>query len=112
MPEIDWGTKPFLCLDVWTTNNKFKPLIEEEWTKLGNFSIDHKLKYLKAPIRVWNKKTFGMIGENMKSLEVEIHKLDTNADDHCFTTKEWARMKALRDELKKWSVKKGQLAIL
>lgn len=55
------GPKPFKNLDVWFTNPRFKKLVEHEWKNLHSLPFQEKLKRLKEPINVWNKKVFGNI---------------------------------------------------
>lgn len=56
--ETNWGPKPFRCMYAWSIDKSFKPLVLDEWSKLGGLSIDYKLKMIKEPIKLWNKNTF------------------------------------------------------
>lgn len=107
--HVDWGPKPFNCLDIWNKDQSFKLLVQWEWRMMGGISLDLKLKGLKQPIKVWNKTVFGIIGQKIQDLENEIHKLDTIADARPLNVDDWARMRALSLNLKSWKIKKGQL---
>lgn len=82
-------------------------MIMEEWNKLGNLSIEHKLKYLKK--KEWNKSSFGMVNQQIKNCQLEIYKLDLLADDKILSKVEESRLQALRARLAQLTTRKGQI---
>lgn len=104
-----WGARPFRSLDIWIRDTRFKNLIMEEWEKLADKPINHKLKVLKAPIKKWNKESFGNVDVRIKKLQAKMHILEVISDSRDLNDIEEARANALKSELQLWKVKKGQI---
>jgi len=74
--NIDWGPKPFRCLDVWQKDARFKELVKNKWESYdirgnGLYVLKEKLKRLKFDIRNWNKYVFGDVNKQRVELEKE-----------------------------------------
>ena len=72
--NIDWGPKPFRCLDVWRKDVHFRELIRTKWKIYvirgnGLYVLKEKLKRLKFDIRSWNKSVFGDVNQQRVDLE-------------------------------------------
>lgn len=48
----NWGPKPFRSVDAWFSKPNLKKLLSEEWNKLQQGLVHHKLSKLKLPIKV------------------------------------------------------------
>ena len=83
---VDWGLKPFRCLDVWQKDRRFKELVRLKWSNYdvqggGIFIFKEKLKKLKADLKVWNKEVFGDINRISEELKKKINKFDARDDE-------------------------------
>jgi len=84
--DIDWGLKPFRCLNVWQKDVRFKELVRTKWESYvlrgnGLYIFKEKLKRLKFNIRSWNKFVFRDVNEQRVELEKKIQVLDENDDE-------------------------------
>jgi len=84
--NIDWGPKPFRCLDVWQKDVRFKELVRTKWKSYvirgnGLYILKEKLKRLKFDIRSWNKSVFGDVNKQRVELEKRIQVLDEKDDE-------------------------------
>ena len=61
---------------------------------------------LKAPLRNWNKGTFGNFETTIKIFEMELEVLDKECEDSDLNETEIARKLALQSQLEKWYVRK------
>ena len=76
---------------------------------MGRAGIHKKLKWLKTPIREWNKKVFGKIEDKIQKLEQEIQMIDDKAERTELNEIDLARNKALQRSLYSWRMHKAQL---
>ena len=67
--EVSQGPKLFRNRDTWFSHPSFLKLVEEEWKGKGNMHFLDKLNKLKAPLKKWNKESFGNIDSNTQRLE-------------------------------------------
>ncbi|XP_068473127.1 uncharacterized protein [Phaseolus vulgaris] len=84
--SVDWGLKPFRCLDVWQKDSKFKEFVRSSWTSYkvvgrGIFVLKEKLKKLKADLKVWNKEVFGDMNQTSKEIQQRLDELDFHDDE-------------------------------
>ena len=70
-------------------------MIREEWYRLGEMSIENKLRNLKKPLRVWNKEKFGSIDQNISKFEYELACLKVKQEMDEFDVVDEARQIAL-----------------
>lgn len=91
---------------MWLKDPCFKPLVDHEWNAMGGLSLPLKLKGLQNPIKAWNKEHFGCIDYKLRSLEIEIERLDKMADCVDLNETHWSRKKALESRLLQWKGKK------
>jgi len=81
--NIGLGPKPFICLDVWQKDARFKELIRTKWESYvirgnGLYILKEKLKF---DIRSWNKFVFGDVNKQIGELEKRIQFLDEKDDE-------------------------------
>ncbi|XP_068472510.1 uncharacterized protein [Phaseolus vulgaris] len=79
--NIDWGLKPFRCLDLWQKYVRFKELVRTKWETYdikgnGLYVLKEKWKRLKFDIRNWKKFVFGDVNKQRVKLEKRIQVLD------------------------------------
>jgi len=60
---VDWGLKPFRCLDVRHKDSRFREFVRNRWLSYeiqggGLFVFKEKLKFLKADLKEWNREVF------------------------------------------------------
>ncbi|XP_068492357.1 uncharacterized protein [Phaseolus vulgaris] len=84
--NIDWGPKPFRCLDVWQKDGQFKEFVRFKWVSYdirgnGLYVLKEKLKRLKFDIRNWNKHVFGDVNKQRVELEKRVQDLDGKDDE-------------------------------
>lgn len=86
MKVLDWGPKPFRCLNAWFTHPSFKSFFcTDKWNGYvirgwEGYVIKEKIKLLKEDLKKWNKETFGDIGSSIEKYHQEIKILDTVDD--------------------------------
>ena len=83
--SVDWGSKPFRCLDVWQRDSGFKEFVRSSWVSYkvvgrGIFVFKEKLKRLKADLKVWNKEIFGDVNQTSKEIQQRLDELDLRDD--------------------------------
>jgi len=83
---VDWGSKPFCCLDVWHKDNRFREFVRNRWLSYeiqggGLFVFKEKLKLLKADLKEWNKEVFGNVFQQGDEIQKRIHELDAKDDE-------------------------------
>jgi len=113
--SVDWGPKPFRCLDVWQRDSRFKEFVSSSWSSYavvgdGIYTFKEKLKKLKADLKVLNKEVFDDANLACKEAQKRIEELDERDDDRGLAELEREERKALLAELNK--VKYKQEAIL
>jgi len=84
--SIDWGLRPFRCLDVWQRDRRFKDFVRLKWVSYdvqgrGIYVFKEKLKKLKANLKVWNKEAFGDVNLANEELQKRINELDAREDE-------------------------------
>ncbi|KAL8479964.1 hypothetical protein ACS0TY_026780 [Phlomoides rotata] len=65
----DWGSKPFKFFNCWITNAEFSSYDIQGW---GAYVLKEKLKHMKADLKEWSKKTFGLIDLKIEEKKAEI----------------------------------------
>jgi len=83
--SVDWGLRPFRCLDVWQKDNRFKDFVRRKWVSYevqgrGIYIFKEKLKKLKVDLKVWNKEDFGDVNLASEELLKRINVLDAQDD--------------------------------
>ncbi|XP_028073786.1 uncharacterized protein LOC114276195 [Camellia sinensis] len=76
--ERDWGPKPFRFINAWASHPQFKNEVKKVWEGaqlLGypSYKLMHKLRILRAHLRMWNKEVFGNIDDQLKKVAEELH---------------------------------------
>lgn len=107
--SVNWGPKPFRCFDVWFSNPNFKEFVELEWNNLAPLSLGNKLKALKAPLRSWSKKTFGVMESNICKLEEVIHELQKVGEQRQLDDVELARLRAAQHLLQSLLIRRERI---
>jgi len=84
--SVDWGPKPFRCLDVWLKDIRFKEFVSLSWSSYkvmggGIFVFKEKLKKLKADLKVWNKEVFRDVNQASKEIQKRLDELDSRDDE-------------------------------
>ena len=102
----DWGPKPFRSLDAWLSHPDFVKKVKDEWCLLGELLTADKLKALRVPLRVWNKKSFGHIDDHINKYEVEIMMLEVRSEECSLGEVELARLEALQGQFRIWYARK------
>ena len=92
--ESNWGPKPFRCYDAWFMNPKFKQFLISEWQNIPNAPLQHKLKFLKAPMKTWRKENFDSMDNKITNLESVIHELERASEIRTLNGMEIARLNA------------------
>ena len=113
--NIDWGPKPFRCLDVWQKNARFKELVRNKWESYdirGNclYVLNEKLKRLKFDKRNWNKSVFGDVNKQRVELEKIVQDLDGKDDEGVLSVEDREERRQLLADL--GQVRAKQEAIL
>ncbi|GKV33735.1 hypothetical protein SLEP1_g42199 [Rubroshorea leprosula] len=90
---IDWGPKPFRCLDSWLNHEDFEPFVKEKWSSYdvqgwSSFRLKEKIKNLKGDLKRWNSEIYGNIEKNIESAIEEIYKLDKRGETNGLTKTE------------------------
>ncbi|XP_068498242.1 uncharacterized protein [Phaseolus vulgaris] len=98
--SVDWGPKPFRCLDVWQRDNGFKEFVRSSWSSykvVGReiFVFKEKLKKLKADLKVWNKEVFGDVNQTSKVIQQRLDELDLYDDEDGLDESEREERKSL-----------------
>jgi len=83
---VDWGPKPFRCLDVWHKDSRFREFVRNRWLSYeiqggGLFVFKEKLKLLKADLKEWNREVFGNVFQQRDEIQKRIHELDAKDDE-------------------------------
>ena len=102
--SVDWGPKPFRCLDVWRRDSRFKEFVSSCWSSYevvgsGLFIFKEKLKKLKVDLKVWNKEVFGDVNLASKEVQKMIDVLDARDDDRGLIESEREERKVLLVDL-------------
>ena len=102
--SVDWGPKPFRCLDVWQRDSGFKEFVKSSWVSYkvvgrGNFVFKEKLKRLKADLKVWNKEVFGDANQSSKEIQQRLDELDLRDDEDGLDDSEREERKSFFAEL-------------
>ncbi|XP_057790792.1 uncharacterized protein LOC131007895 [Salvia miltiorrhiza] len=97
----DWGPKPFRFINAWISHPDFKNLVQEVWEDSSVrgwscFVFKEKLKLLKAALKEWNKKSFGMMENTIIDLKEELQKLDTIDDAFGLEVNDYIRRNEIR----------------
>ena len=100
--ETNWGPKPFRCYDAWFMNPKFKGFLIQEWRKCPVQSLQHKLKFLKTPLRTWRQEHFDSMDGKIAKLESVVHDLERASDMRALNNMEVARLNAASNTLHQW----------
>ena len=84
--SVDWGAKPFRCLDVWQKDSRFKEFVRLSWSSYkvvgaGIFVFKEKLKKLNADLKVWNKEVFSDVNQTSKEIQQRLDELDFRNDE-------------------------------
>ena len=112
---MDWGPKPFRCLDVWLKDSRFKKFVSSSWSAYkvsggGIFVFKEKLKKLKADLKVWNRDIFGDVNQASKEIQERLDELDSRDDEDGLVESERDERKSLFAKLSE--TKSKQEAIL
>ena len=107
--ENNWGPKPFRCYDAWFMNPKFKKFLINEWQNIPNAPLQHKLKFLKAPLKTWRKDNFDSMDNKISILESAIHELERTSDVRDLNDMEIARLNAASTLLHQWHIRRERL---
>ncbi|XP_068472346.1 uncharacterized protein [Phaseolus vulgaris] len=104
--SVDWGPRPFRCLDVWHKDSTFKDFVRTKWASYdvqgrGIFIFKEKLKKLKADLKVWNKEVFGDVNLASEELQKRINVLDIKDDDRGLDESEREERRSLLANLNK-----------
>jgi len=83
---VDWGPKPFRCLDVWQKDSRFKEFVSLSWSSYkvggrGIFVFKEKLKKLKSNLKGWNKEVFGNVNQACVEIQKRLDELDAQDDE-------------------------------
>jgi len=113
--SVDWGPKPFRCLDVWQRDSGFKEFVRSSWVSYkvvgrGIFVFKEKLKRLKADLKVLNKEVFGVANQSSKEIQQRLDELDLRDDEDGLDETEREERKSLFAKLS--VAKSKQVAIL
>ena len=79
--QLSWGLAPFRSLDCWLQKPSFIQVFKKEWLQLTGLPFNEKLKKLKASLKKWNREVFGHIDHRIQAFQVEMAKLDAQAQD-------------------------------
>ena len=74
-----------------------------------NESLQHKLKFLKAPLKTWRKENFDSMDYKIFDLESVIHDLERISDDRDLNNMELVRLNAANSLLHKWLIKRERV---
>ncbi|KAL8465251.1 hypothetical protein ACS0TY_034671 [Phlomoides rotata] len=77
----DWGPKPFKFFNCWISHPGFSRFIKYKWKchdiqGWGAYILKEKLKHMKADLKKWSNKTFGLIDLKVEENKAEILSLD------------------------------------
>jgi len=83
--SVDWGPKPFRCLDVWQKDSRFKEFVSLSWSSYkvagrGIFVFKEKLK-IKSDLKGWNKEVFGNVNQACVEIQKRLDELDARDDE-------------------------------
>ncbi|XP_057426415.1 uncharacterized protein LOC130719827 [Lotus japonicus] len=113
--EANWGPKPFRILNVWMDNPLFVKMVGENWNEFevqgwGAYVLKEKLKKLKDEIKLWVKKNFKDIREEIKRTVDEINMIDMEDENGGVSDKDLIRRKELTAEF--WRLSKLNESVL
>ncbi|KAG6644020.1 hypothetical protein CIPAW_08G026800 [Carya illinoinensis] len=91
---------------MWLKADDFEEKVRQWWTsyqipRTPSFIFAGKLKALKKDLKLWNRQSFGDIGERKKSKEVEIKGLERIQENWPLTQEEIAVKKELEADLER-----------
>ena len=103
---VDWGPRPFRCLDVWQKDSSFKDFVRRKWVSYDVqgrviYILKEKLKKLKVDLKVWNKEDFGDVNLASEELQKRINVLDAQDDDRGLVESEREERRTLLVDLNK-----------
>lgn len=102
--ERDWGAKPFRFFNAWLEHKDCMKVMEDAWRinqthRRKAMSLCMKMKELKAVLKTWAKDVFGSTQKRLEEIELELHKLDIQAEEGNSSASEVALRKTLKEEL-------------
>jgi len=82
---VDWGPKPFQCLDFWHDDKRFKEFVTQKWEGItkygrGTYILKEKFKELKKQLVTWNKEQFGHSKRCLKEIEKNMLELEMKGE--------------------------------
>ncbi|KAL9679659.1 hypothetical protein QQ045_017525 [Rhodiola kirilowii] len=91
--------KPFRFEAMWMRDTSLADTINKNWRSTGN--ISDKLSFLSQQLRVWNKKSFGNVGNHLKNLKKELVDVRQGMRTRSSSEKE----KSIANEIDEWLIR-------
>ena len=64
--------RPFCFEKMWISNEDCEQIIEAGWTTTSRRGIAGKIKDISDELRIWNKTTFGHVGNKIKRIQEDL----------------------------------------
>ncbi|CAM8943394.1 unnamed protein product [Rhodiola kirilowii] len=91
--------KPFKFEAMWMRDTSFADTVNKNWRPTGNMS--DKLSFLTQHLKVWNKKSFGNVGNQLRKLKDELADVRQGMRTRYSVVKE----KSLANEIDEWLIR-------
>ncbi|XP_071687591.1 uncharacterized protein [Rutidosis leptorrhynchoides] len=106
----DFGPKPFRIFDIWLENKEVELVITTAWNKkvVGNRPdcvFRNRLKNVKEALRVWSKKKYGTIDEEIDSWKKKADEYESKANLGPLTEEDRVEWMSVRN---KWFQKENE----
>jgi hypothetical protein len=79
--QVNWGWKPFKCLDCWLMASSFHSILKVFWKEImndipGDFQVIRRINALRLKLDQWNKTEFGNQDWALQNIQSSIRLLE------------------------------------
>jgi len=83
--QVNWGWKPFKCLDCWLMAPSFQNTLKVFWQEIvhdipGDFQVIRRISALRLKLSQWNKNEFGNQDWALQNIQSSIRLLEDQAE--------------------------------
>ncbi|XP_028087686.1 uncharacterized protein LOC114288382 [Camellia sinensis] len=107
--ERNWGPSPFRFVNAWTLHPEFILIAQKAWSERlvqgwAGYRVQRKLGGLKEELKRWNIEVFGVVEEQLKKAEEDLHALELLAESRVLEPNEVACRREAKDLV--WTLRK------
>ncbi|CAM8956310.1 unnamed protein product [Rhodiola kirilowii] len=101
---INWTQeKPFRFKSMWMRDTSFADIVNTNWSSNGNMADN--LSHLTQQLKVWNKKSFGHVGNHLRKLKNDLVEVR-----QCMRTQSSSeREKSITNEIDEWLIREESM---